>query len=227
VPVFALSQDLSFPAPEWAEPDGLLAMGGDLCPERLLLAYSLGIFPWFNPGDPLLWWSPDPRCVIEPSAIRVSTSLRKVLRRGRFSLTFDQAFAAVISACRETRLARGEGTWLGDEMVDAYQRLHHSGFAHSVEVWEEKELVGGLYGVVLGRCFFGESMFHRRTDASKIGLVGLARRLAEKQFELIDCQLPNPHLFSLGAKEISRAEFLKRLRMGGVMPSVRPSQALL
>jgi len=225
VPVFALSQDLCFPSPELAEPDGLLAVGGDLRPERLLLAYSMGIFPWFNPGDPLLWWSPDPRCVLEPAHLHISGSLRKDLRRGRFSVTFNGAFAKVIASCAEVREECGEGTWLGQEMIDAYLHLHQLGFAHSVEVWRGRDLVGGLYGVALGRCFFGESMFHRQSNASKVGMANLARHLAEKEFELIDCQLPNPHLFSLGAKEISRPDFLNRLRRGGVVPSIRPHRA--
>jgi len=204
-----------------AEPDGLLAVGGDLSPARLLLAYSMGIFPWFNAQDPILWWSPDPRCVLEPAELHVSASLAKVLRKGVFSVTFDRAFREVITACRTLREA-GAGTWITPEMVAAYCRLHEMGFAHSVECWRDGELVGGLYGVSLGRCFFGESMFHRASNASKVAFVTLVRMLAKRSCELIDCQLSNPHLESLGARGISRQAFLARLRRGGVAPSIRP-----
>jgi leucyl/phenylalanyl-tRNA--protein transferase len=221
VPVFSLIPQLVFPPPDLAEPDGLLAVGGDLSPARLLLAYSLGIFPWFNAGDPLLWWSPDPRCILEAEELHVSASLAKVLRRGIFSVTFDRCFPEVISACAEGRRAGG-GTWITPEMEAAYCRLHEMGFAHSVECWRDGELVGGLYGVSLGRCFFGESMFHRVSDASKVAFVTLVRTLSERGCELIDCQMPNPHLASLGARGISRQDFLERLRRGGVAPSVRP-----
>jgi leucyl/phenylalanyl-tRNA---protein transferase len=220
MPVFRLIEQLAFPPADLAEPDGLLAVGGDLSPSRLLLAYSMGIFPWFNEGDPILWWSPDPRCIIEPSKVRISGSLGKVLRQGRFSVSFDRAFSQVIEGCAEGRTSRGEGTWITDEMKEAYIRLHELGFARSVECWEGDLLAGGLYGVVLGRCFFGESMFHRRKDASKVALVMLAQKLAERGFELIDGQLPTPHLESLGACRIGREEYLERLRRGGVTPSM-------
>lgn len=216
-PLFRLTKDLLFPPPELAEPDGLLAVGGDLSAERLLLAYSMGIFPWFNEGDPPLWWSPDPRCIIEPHAVHISRSLAKTLKKGLFDISFDRAFAEVISACSDLR-REGEGTWITPEMETAYERLHDLGYAHSVECWRDGELVGGLYGVCLGRCFFGESMFHRITDASKLAFVALCEEAREKRFELIDCQLPTPHLKSLGAREISRTEFLLRLQRGGVAP---------
>ncbi len=225
MPVFRLIEQLAFPPPDLAEPDGLLAVGGDLSVPRLLLAYSMGIFPWFNEGDPILWWSPDPRCVIEPDRVHISGSLAKVLRQGRFAVTFDRAFSRVIEACAEVRTARGEGTWITEEMREAYVRLHELGFAHSVECWEGDSLAGGLYGVALGRCFFGESMFHRRPNASKVALVTLAQKLAERGFELIDGQLPTPHLESLGARRVRREEFLERLRRGGVAPSVHPVPA--
>lgn len=224
MPVFQLSEQLLFPPPHLAEPDGLLAVGGDLSPQRLLLAYSSGIFPWFNEGDPILWWSPDPRFIIEPTAIHVSRSLDKVIRRGPFELTVDRAFDDVMLACGSDR-RDSAGTWITDEMLDAYGQLHRMGFAHSVECWQGKELVGGLYGVCLGRCFFGESMFHRRSNASKLALVFLARRLASHDFEMIDCQLPTSHLASLGGQAISRVEYLNRLRRAGVMPTLKQESA--
>jgi len=225
MPVYRLIDQLVFPAPELAEPDGLLAVGGDLSPRRLLLAYSMGIFPWFNEEDPILWWSPDPRCILEPGRLTVSRSLARVMRRETFFVTFDQAFGEVIASCAQVRKCGGEGTWITGEMLEAYCRLHEMGFAHSVECWQEGALVGGLYGVCLGRCFFGESMFHRAANASKVAFVSLARRLEEQGFELIDCQLPTPHLKSLGADEIPRDEFLRRLRQGGVRPSTLPQPA--
>ncbi|MBE0596007.1 MAG: leucyl/phenylalanyl-tRNA--protein transferase, partial [Desulfuromonadales bacterium] len=182
MPVYQLIDQPVFPLPALAEPDGLLAVGGDLSPARLLLAYSTGIFPWYNEGDPILWWSPDPRCIFEPAEVRISRSLAKTLRRGTFSVTYDRAFAEVIAACAKTR-REGEGTWLSPSMQAAFIRLHELGYAHSVEVWCEGTLAGGLYGVGLGRCFFGESMFHRVTDASKVAVVTLARRLGERGFE--------------------------------------------
>ncbi len=221
MPVYRLSQQLLFPSPELAEPGGLLAVGGDLSPRRLLLAYSLGIFPWFGDDEPLLWWSPDPRCVLYPSEVRISRSLAKVLRQERFRVSFNEAFGEVVAACAISR-RRQPGTWITQEMRTAYGRLHRLGYAHSVECWWGDELVGGLYGVALGRCFFGESMFHRATDASKVALVALARRLVELGWPLIDCQLPNPHLSSLGAVEIPRREFLQRLREEEVAPGVIP-----
>ena len=218
MPIYRLSPQLIFPPPRLAEPDGLLAVGGDLTLPRLLLAYTSGIFPWFNPEDPILWWSPDPRCIIEPAGLHLSRSLRQTLRRGEFTVSCNRAFTQVIRACAEVRLREGEGTWLGREMIGAYQRLHELGYAHSVECWRGGELVGGLYGVCLGRCFFGESMFHRVADASKVALAWLCRRLQEHDFELIDCQVANPHLLRLGALEIPRSEFLQRLRGAGVAP---------
>lgn len=218
MPVYQLIDQPLFPPPEFAEEGGLLAIGGDLSTPRLLLAYSMGIFPWFNEGDPILWWSPDPRCILEPAELKISRSLAKVLRRQEFAVTFDQDFAAVIDACASVRQPE-EGTWITAGMRQAYLRLHRLGYAHSVEVWRDEALVGGLYGVCMGRCFFGESMFHRVTDASKIALVELARHLLVRRFELIDCQLPTPHLLSLGARVVPRDVFLQRLRRGGVVPS--------
>ena len=223
MPVFRLLDEPAFPLPDLADSTGLLAVGGDLSPTRLLLAYSMGVFPWYNPGEPILWWSPDPRCILETDGMTISRSLAKTLRRGVFDVTFDRAFRRTMEACGEVRLGRGEGTWITTEMMAAYGQLHDMGFAHSVECWSDGELVGGLYGVSLGRCFFGESMFHRRTDASKVALAVLAQRLDAAGFELIDCQLSNSHLLSLGARQIPRREFLERLRRGGVVPSLMPA----
>ncbi|MDX9874875.1 MAG: leucyl/phenylalanyl-tRNA--protein transferase [Spongiibacteraceae bacterium] len=200
---------LWFPAAEeaLAEPNGLLAWGGDLRPPRLLAAYRHGIFPWFEEGQPILWWSPDPRAVLTPRQLHISRSLRRTLRRGRFQITFDRAFTAVMRGCA----GRAE-TWIGPAMVDAYMTLHELGHAHSVECWRDGELVGGLYGVALGRAFFGESMFSRATDASKVALVHLCGQLEEWGFAMIDCQVSNPHTLSLGARELPRQQFLQRLR---------------
>ncbi|MDN5874380.1 MAG: leucyl/phenylalanyl-tRNA--protein transferase [Sinobacteraceae bacterium] len=201
-----------FPPPQQAmwEPNGLLAIGGDLSPERLLRAYAAGIFPWFNQDEPILWWSPDPRAVMKPTDIHVSHTLAKRLRQGRFGVSADRAFAAVLEGCAGAR-AHSHGTWLGPEMRHAYQTLHERGHAHSIEVWVHGELAGGLYGVALGQVFFGESMFSHATDASKIALVSLARQLEAWQFSLIDCQLPTAHLESLGACTIPRQRFLAQL----------------
>lgn len=220
--VYRLIDQLLFPPPELAEPNGLLAIGGDLSTERLLLAYSTGIFPWFNEGEPILWWSPDPRCILELDRMRISRSLGKVLRQGKFRVTFDRAFPEVIDACGRLRRESGEGTWITGELRDAFCRLYRLGFAHSVECWRDGVLAGGLYGICLGRCFFGESMFHRVPDASKVALATLVRNLAGQGFELVDCQMPSAHLTSLGAEEIPRGEFLRRLARGGVLPSSTP-----
>ncbi|SFC05119.1 leucyl/phenylalanyl-tRNA--protein transferase [Marinospirillum celere] len=213
--IWQLDDELWFPPVQLAleEPNGLLAFGGDLSPERLLLAYSKGIFPWFSEGEPILWWSPAPRMVLFPKEIKVSRSLRKRLKRNDFKITFNQAFSQVIHFCAALRENR-EGTWISKEMETAYNQLHQQGFAHSVEVWQEEELVGGLYGLALGRVFFGESMFSRVSDASKVALVALARHLEALEFELIDCQVYSPHLASLGAREIGREEFLSFLKQG-------------
>lgn len=222
MPVFGLIEQFVFPPPELAEAGGLLAVGGDLSARRLLLAYSSGIFPWFDKKDPILWWSPDPRCILECGQLRVSRSLAKVLKKNSFTVTYDQAFRQVISNCARVRLETGEGTWITSEMEEAYAELHRMGYAHSVESWQDGLLVGGLYGVCLGRCFFGESMFHLRANASKVAMSALSTRLQQLDFELIDCQLPNPHLKSLGASEIPRRVFLERLHKGGVTPSTHP-----
>ncbi|MBP6808669.1 MAG: leucyl/phenylalanyl-tRNA--protein transferase [Chromatiaceae bacterium] len=194
------------------EPDGLLAIGGDLDPRRLLNAYRHGIFPWFSAGDPILWWSPDPRTVLLPNRVHISRSLAKTLRRGHFQITLDQAFHQVIGACAGLR-RHGNGTWLVPMMIRAYQRLHRAGWAHSVEVWQDGDLVGGLYGVSLGRVFFGESMFSLVSDASKVALVHLCRTLEDRGYGLIDCQMATDHLLSLGALQIPRAAFTATLEL--------------
>lgn len=191
-------------------PNGLLCAGADLSPERLLDAYSKGIFPWFSEGEPILWWSPHPRMVLFPAELKVSRSLRKAVARGAFETRFDTAFADVMRACAEPRDGQA-GTWIVPEMVAAYTRLHELGFAHSVESWRDGRLAGGLYGILLGRVFFGESMFSRETDASKVALVKLVARLEALGAGLVDCQQATRHLASLGAREIPRREFAQRL----------------
>ena len=211
MPVYQLSEDLVFPSPHLASKEGLLAVGGDLTRSRLLLAYSLGIFPWYSENEPILWWSPDPRFVLYPDELKISRSLSKVIKKGAYTVTIDHAFKQVISECARVRLENQEGTWIVDEMVEAYCDLHESGFAHSVEAWEGDHLAGGLYGVSLGLCFFGESMFTRVSNASKVALVSLVRHLRSLDFALIDCQVTTGHLTRIGAREISRARYLEEL----------------
>lgn len=212
MPVYALTEDLAFPPPEFAGNDGLLAVGGDLSVRRLLLAYSAGIFPWYCEGQPILWWSPDPRLVLLPEELKVSRSLGKTIRRNVFEITLDEAFREVIASCaRVHREEQGE-TWITGEMIDAYNELYRLGFAHSVESRREGRLVGGLYGVALGGVFFGESMFSTEADSSKVAFHALVREIRLRGIELIDCQVSTRHLKSLGAREIPRAEFLYRLQ---------------
>ncbi len=207
-----LTGDDPFPPVEQAliDPNGLVAAGGDLSPARLVAAYARGIFPWFNEDDPVLWWSPDPRMVLFLDEVRITRSLGKVLRNGPFRVTLDTAFRDVMLGCAEPRPDQ-EGTWITEEMLDAYGALAARGLAHSVEVWEGPELVGGLYGVALGRMFYGESMFSRRSNASKVALVRLAGQLARWRFELVDCQMSTDHLASLGARGIPRRDFVARV----------------
>jgi leucyl/phenylalanyl-tRNA--protein transferase len=215
--------DIGFPDVNLAEtdPNGLLAIGGDLSQTRLLTAYRNGIFPWYSAGQPILWWSPAPRMVLFPTEFHVSRSLRRTLRRSGFELSVDTAFEAVIRACAGPR-ARQDGTWLLGEMIEAYLALHHAGHAHSFEVWLGDQLIGGLYGLAIGQAFFGESMFSRRADASKAALALLVDLAATRPFQLIDCQVYTDHLASLGAREIARDEF-HRLLAGAVDA---PAQAL-
>jgi leucyl/phenylalanyl-tRNA---protein transferase len=203
------------------EPNGLLAAGADLSPQRLLDAYRRGIFPWFAEDDPLLWWSPDPRMVLMTHELRVSRSLRRVLRSGRYRVTLDAAFAGVMAGCAEPR-GDDAGTWITSEMTDAYVELARLGFAHSVEVWSGGALAGGLYGVAIGRMFYGESMFSRQTDASKVALATLVPQLERWGFEMVDCQMATAHLASLGAREIPRAEFVERVSRLVGAPAVPP-----
>lgn len=221
MPVFQLSEKLIFPSPEFSEPDGLLAVGGDLSEKRLLLAYSMGIFPWYSEGSPILWWSPDPRLVLIPEELRISRSLRQVINKNIFKVTMDTAFEDVINSCADIHKKKHGGTWITAEMIDAYINLYNSGFAHSVESWHEGELVGGLYGVSLGGAFFGESMFSKKSNASKVAFVHLIKQSIKWGFRLIDCQVTTGHLMSFGAKEIPRAEFLKILKQALKMPTRR------
>lgn len=204
--------DLSFPAADQAldDPEGLLAAGGDLAPQRLIQAYRQGIFPWYQDGQPLLWWCPDPRTVLIPDELHISRSMHKFLRKTDFRVSFDQDFMATIKACAAPR-DYADDTWITRDMQAAYYQLHRLGLAHSVEVWQQDELVGGLYGVALGRVFFGESMFSRQTNASKTAFIYLVRQLKAWGFALIDCQMPTEHLFSLGARSIARRDFLQQL----------------
>lgn len=204
--IYALSDDLVFPNPELSEEDGLLAVGGDLSVDRLLVAYSNGIFPWYNKDEPILWWCPKPRFILKPEDIRISKSMKKIIKKGEFVVTFDNDFEGVISNCKSMR-ENEEGTWITDEMMQAYINMHNEGYALSVETYLDGELVGGLYGVIIGKCYFGESMFSKVSNASKIALITLAQRLQELNFEFIDCQVYTEHLESMGAKMVEWDEF--------------------
>lgn len=221
MPIFRLVDDVVFPPPDYADPSGLLAVGGDLSTERLLEAYHAGIFPWYSDDQPILWWSPDPRLVLQLDDFKLSRSLRKTLRRKVFKVTFDRVFEEVIAACATVSREGQSGTWITPEMEQAYIKLHGLGYAHSVESWFDGQLVGGLYGVSLGRAFFGESMFHRKTDGSKVALATLVEKLRDWQFQFIDSQMTTDHMVSLGAKEISRRIFLKQLTAALKHPTKR------
>ncbi len=212
--------ELIFPPLEWAGPDGLLAAGGDLSPERILTAYSLGIFPWYNEYNPILWWSPDPRFVLFPEELKVSKSMRPYFNQKKFTVTYDQQFETVMRHCKHQLRKGQQGTWITEEMVDGYVKVHEMGYAHSVEVWQGEQLAGGLYGIALGKCFFGESMFANVSNASKFGFISLVRKLREQGFELIDCQQETGHLGSLGAKLISRSEFVAFLKKNEQEPTL-------
>jgi leucyl/phenylalanyl-tRNA--protein transferase len=218
VPVYRLDERVVFPPPEMAE-DGLLAVGGDLSPERLALAYASGIFPWYEDGQPILWHSPDPRMVLRPRDLRVGRSLAKTLRRNLYDITLDRAFRPVLEACARTPRPGQRGTWITADMIDAYDELHRRGLAHSVEAWLGGHLVGGLYGVSLGAAFFGESMFAHAPDASKTAFVRLVEQLQRWRIELIDCQVYTEHLARFGAEEWPRSRYLKALRSALAAPT--------
>lgn len=209
--VYLLSDELIFPDPELSNEDGLLAVGGDLSIERLLLAYSNGIFPWYSKESPILWWSPDPRMVLFPEKLKISKSLKSIINKSKFQVKFDIDFEKVIKCCADVRRKNEESTWITDDIISAYVNLHLEGFAHSVETYHNGKLVGGLYGVSIGKAFFGESMFHYMNDASKVALYLLVERLKSLKFEFIDVQQDTKHLKSLGAELISRKDFLSIL----------------
>ena len=210
--MYLLSKDLVFPPVHLANKDGLLAVGGDLSAERLLLAYKNGIFPWYSEGEPIIWYSPDPRMVLFPKNLKISKSMRQIIRKNKFRATFNQNFSEVIANCKNSYREGQGGTWITDEMEQAYINLHNLGVAKSVEVWEGNELVGGLYGIDLGYVFCGESMFSKVSNASKFAFIHLVQELEKELYALIDCQVYNAHLDSLGAEEISRSEFLTYLK---------------
>ncbi len=209
--IFVLPEKPVFPPPYLARQSGLLAVGGDLSPERLIVAYRNGIFPWYGEGEPILWWSPDPRLVLFPDRLHISKRLKRVLKKRTFRVTADTAFGRVITECARIRTEKGKETWIDQDMIDAYCRLHEYGIAHSVESWQGETLCGGLYGVALGKCFFGESMFSRTSDASKTALAHLVGHLLEQSFTMIDCQTTTRHLTRMGATLIPRSLFLELL----------------
>ena len=211
MPVFRLTDDLIFPATDLADPDGLLAIGGDLSPERLIMAYANGIFPWYAEGEPLLWWSPAPRLVLFPEEFHLPRSLRRTINKNKFTITADTAFADVIASCSQANHRDQEGTWITTEMQHAYIRLNELGFAHSIECWYEDTLAGGLYGVCIDKFFFGESMFTNITDASKVALATLVKKAQTLDIAIIDCQMTTEHLLRFGAREISREQFQEQL----------------
>ena len=211
MPVYFLHPDFPvFPHPTQADGHGIVAIGGDLTPDRLLTAYSFGIFPWYNEGEPITWWSPDPRSVIIPGQVRISKSMRPFFKK--FQLRIDTAFREVISLCREVPRIDEAGTWITNEMMDAYIELHRLGYAHSFETWYDDQLIGGLYGVSLGKCFFGESMFSLESNASKFAMIQLSEKLKDRSFWLIDCQVPNDHLERMGCTSMARETYLDFMR---------------
>jgi leucyl/phenylalanyl-tRNA--protein transferase len=212
MPVFILNNSMQMPSPELAEADGLLAIGGDLSPERLINAYKMGIFPWFNQGEEILWWSPDPRMVLFPNELKISNSMKQLIKKEKFKVSFNENFEKVISACASIDRKGQDGTWITAKMIEAYSELHRRGIAKSVEVWRGKDLVGGLYGLEIGSIFFGESMFSLESNASKFGFIKWVEHLKTKGIVMIDCQQETPHLKSLGAKAIERSVFLSLLR---------------
>ena len=219
--IFRLPREVVFPDPALADPSGILAVGGDLSPERLLLAYASGIFPWFDADQPILWWSPDPRLVLYPDQLHVPRSLAKAIKRETVEVRYDTAFTRVIERCAQVVRPDQEGTWITEDMLDAYVRLHELGFAHSAEAWRDGELVGGLYGVSLGSAFFGESMYAEAPDASKIAFVTLVGKLRGWGFDLVDSQIRTEHLSRFGAVEIPRTRYLEQLRVSVARPTRR------
>ena len=211
--MYLISDNLYFPPVTEATSEGILAVGGDLSSERLVLAYKSGIFPWFNPGEPILWWTPNPRMVLFFEDLIVSKSMRNILNRNIFKVTFNQNFRDVISNCRSIKRDGQNGTWISDEMIEAYCKLHELGIAKSIEVWQNEELVGGLYGIDLGHVFCGESMFSKVSNASKVAFISLADQLKKENYKLLDCQVYNVHLESLGCNEIDREDFMKILNL--------------
>lgn len=220
MPIYQLDDSNLFPPVDHAE-EGILAIGGDLSPERLISAYASGIFPWFSKNDPIVWWAPDPRCILYPTKLKVSKSMKQVLRKKHFSVTFDTQFSSVIKECAEQNRPGQDGTWITNEMLQAYTKLHEMGVAHSVEVWNKDKLVGGLYGVSLGKAFFGESMFFKESNASKVAFISLVKFLEKHNFELIDCQIETSHLVSLGAELISRSSFMNKLKTALNQPTLQ------
>jgi len=216
MPVFELNESFVFPNPELAEPSGLLAVGGNLNPDRIVLAYHNGIFPWYNEGEPILWWSPNPRMVLYPNRLKISKSMKQVINSGLFEISFDSAFEQVINACKSNPRRMDGETWITGEMIQAYCRLYEKGIAHSVEVWREKRLVGGLYGLAIGNVFSGESMFSIESNASKYGFISMVKNMVGHGFDLVDCQIYTDHLASMGAEEIQREEYLKHLKKNQV-----------
>jgi leucyl/phenylalanyl-tRNA--protein transferase len=219
--IYLLDEELRFPDPDHGDQDGLLAVGGDLSPERLILAYSLGIFPWFNDDSPIMWWSPDPRMILVPAEFFISKSLSQSIRNKQYEVFFDKDFKAVISSCATSQRKHETGTWITPEMISAYSALHDLGYAHSVETYLHGKLVGGLYGISLGKAFFGESMFHTERDASKVALAHLVNRLIDWDFHFIDAQQQTEHLSSLGAKPVPRKQFIKMLGNALKFPTVK------
>lgn len=221
MPIYQLSDDdYRFPDPMDSEPDGLLAIGGDLSPERLVSAYATGVFPWYN-RKPILWWSPNPRTILTPASCKISKSLKRTLKAGKFEIRFDTVFSRVIDSCGRIERNGEQGTWITTDMKQAYKRLHMLGIAHSVETFHNGHLVGGLYGVSIGKAFFGESMFHTETDASKVAFAALSFWLLDRGFLFIDCQMHTNHLISLGAKDIPKEDFLKLLAEAISFPTLK------
>jgi len=214
--IYKLSKELIFPSPELSEEDGLLAIGGDLSLERLLLAYSNGIFPWYNEGEPILWWCPKPRFILKPNEVKISKSMKKIIKKKQFTVTFNNDFEGVINNCKSMR-ENNEGTWITEDMKNAYINLFKCGYAISVETYLDNELVGGLYGVKIGKCFFGESMFSKVSNSSKIALITLADKLQQEDFILIDCQMHTAHLESMGGKSVKWTDFQEMLHRGIIL----------